>query len=115
MGVKMELAEDVLNVWLTGEIDHHSATLMREQIDETAERTRPSELRLHFGGVTFMDSSGVGLIMGRYRLMTGILGKLTLREIPEGLERMMRLAGLEKLPIWDKDSSKGESHHETYQ
>lgn len=76
MALRMENSSGGLTVWLTGELDHHSARMMREQIDAAVERTRPSVLRLDFSGVGFMDSSGIGLIMGRYRLMQLYNGKL---------------------------------------
>lgn len=112
MGLKSELAEDVLTVYVHGDIDHHSARPLREQIDECVERVQPSELRLDFGGVSFMDSSGVGLIMGRYRLINGFGGKLTLREVPRELEKMMRIAGLDRLPIWGSEEKKGDEGNE---
>ncbi|MEG1774675.1 MAG: anti-sigma factor antagonist [Oscillospiraceae bacterium] len=67
----LEPTADELRVLLFGEIDHHSAIEMRRQIDEAAERHRPRNLVLDFGGVTFMDSSGIGLVMGRYKLVGG--------------------------------------------
>lgn len=112
MGLKTAFSEDVLTVWLCGELDHHTARTLREQIDDTAERIRPRELWLNFSGVSFMDSSGVGLIMGRYRLMLGMGGRLCLQEVPEQLKKMMKLAGLDRLPVWENES-KGARNGET--
>ena len=50
---------------LSGELDHHSARLARENIDSLIQQKKPSVLRLDFSEVSFMDSSGIGLIMGR--------------------------------------------------
>jgi len=69
MPVKLEKNGDTLNVFLIGEIDHHSARDMRECIDTSVEMIKPKRLVLDFGGVSFMDSSGVGLVMGRYKLI----------------------------------------------
>ena len=60
---------EVLTVYLKGEIDHHSAKAMREEIDKAIDFNMPSLLILDFTEITFMDSSGIGLIMGRHRLM----------------------------------------------
>ena len=90
-------AGDTLTVLLAGEIDHHSAAGMRAQIDEAIERYRPAVLMLDFGGVTFMDSSGIGLVMGRYKLMNSFGGAVNVVNTPKPLQKVMRLAGLDRL------------------
>ena len=90
-------AGDTLTVLLSGEIDHHSAAGMRAQIDEAIERYRPAVLTLDFGGVSFMDSSGIGLVMGRYKLMNTFGGAINVVNIPKPLQKVMRLAGLDRL------------------
>ena len=94
----------VLTVHLTGEIDHHTAGSLRQQIDTAALGGRCRQMVLDFSSVSFMDSSGVGLILGRYRLMQSLGGQLTLQRVSQRLERMIRLAGLDKLPIWESQS-----------
>lgn len=103
MALRIENTPDGLTVWLSGELDHHSARMMREQIDAAVERTRPSNLRLDFSGVGFMDSSGVGLIMGRYRLMQLYNGNLSVTGASERVKKVIRLAGLDKLNILKAD------------
>ena len=90
-------AGDTLTVLLSGEIDHHSAADMRSQIDQAIEQHRPALLVLDFGGVTFMDSSGIGLVMGRYKLMSGHGGKISVVNTPKPLQKVMRLSGLDSL------------------
>ena len=68
MNVELRFEAGVLTARLLGEIDHHSAGEMRERIDEAMKLQRPSCLRLDFSQVPFMDSSGVGLVLGRVRL-----------------------------------------------
>lgn len=84
---------------LSGELDHHSCAVIRKKIDMYTESERPSKLLLDFSGVQFMDSSGVGLVMGRYRQMSLIGGKVEVVNIPQGLERIFRLSGLEALGV----------------
>ena len=79
---------------LSGEIDHHTAQGIREKIDERVLEGGQPELILDFSGVTFMDSSGVGLILGRKRLMEGLGGKLTVRGVPPSMRRLMAIAGI---------------------
>lgn len=107
VGIDLKLKNGAGNDELTlvaklgGEIDHHTAKAIREEIDETVENSRPKLLKLDFGDVHFMDSSGIGLIMGRYKLITILGGKLKVVNIPKRLERMIRLSGLVKLNIFE--------------
>ena len=91
MPVTFEQLEDTLTAKLSGEIDHHTAAGLREQIDYEADRLRPPLLLLDFGGVGFMDSSGIGLIMGRYRNAAYYGGQVRVIHAPPVIERMIRL------------------------
>lgn len=97
MSVRVYLADEILTAHLIGEIDHHSARGIREEIDEAAGRARPAQLILDFRDVTFMDSSGIGLVMGRYALMRELGGELMVENMPGHIQKVMRLAGLEKI------------------
>lgn len=110
MSIKTLLEENVLTVYITGEIDHHSAGGWRTSIDREAICAHPALLVLDFSGVSFMDSSGIGLVMGRYRLVRSWEGELRLTGLSDRLYKMMTLAGLDRLPVWEK---KGENTHET--
>ena len=70
---------------------------------------KPSLLRLDFSGVKFMDSSGIGLIMGRYRLMSLYGGIVRVVNVPDELERMMKLSGLSALDIMERRVIKREA------
>ena len=87
---------------LQGEIDHHGAGQLREAIDDSVRRACPRLLVLDLGGVEFMDSSGIGLVLGRYRLMQDLGGKLALRNLPPHIRRVMRVAGIGDLDIQSK-------------
>ena len=69
MNLTLENSGSLLIAYLAGEIDHHSAAELRSQIDAGIQDKQPTHLILDFKNVTFMDSSGIGLVMGRYRLM----------------------------------------------
>ncbi len=105
MVMRMDVTPQEITVWLSGELDHHAARSMREQVDGAIERSTAKSLRLDFAGVTFMDSSGIGLIMGRYRLMAARGGRLSVVGASERLLRVMKLAGLEKLPVWGESQT----------
>lgn len=100
--VKLEEKESVLTAYLDGEIDHHHAVEIRQTIDSMVERTHPKELRLDFQKVTFMDSSGIGLVMGRYKLMQVIGGSVHVVNVSGYIRKVMILAGLDQLAVIEK-------------
>ena len=110
----MHTEQNRLVIPLAGDIDHHMASLLRQDIDAAVNETRPEVLELNFYNVTFMDSSGIGLIMGRYRLVTGWNGRLVVSHVPAQIEKLMHLAGLGTLPIFE-DTGKEEITNETDQ
>ena len=87
----------VLKVALTGDIDHHGAVGVRSEIDEAIAEHRPAKTVLVLKGVDFMDSSGIGLIMGRYAKMKAIGGELVLCGANERLMKIFGMAGLERI------------------
>lgn len=94
MNVQISYKEGVMTAKLTGEIDHHSAREMREAIDDTAQKLRPYCLRLDFTNVPFMDSSGVGLILGRVRMCNFWRGRVVLCGLSQNLNKMVELSGI---------------------
>lgn len=84
---------------LEGEIDHHTAKEIRETIDYNINVKSPSMLEIDFSKIQFMDSSGIGLIMGRYKLMKSINGQIKVINVPDSILRMIKLSGLTALGI----------------
>ena len=97
MSVRIDCDDNNVTAYLEGELDHHAAKSIREQIDETLERLRPEVLTLDFKSVTFMDSSGIGLVMGRFRTMQLFGGKVVVKNASLHIRKVMRLAGLDRL------------------
>jgi stage II sporulation protein AA (anti-sigma F factor antagonist) len=84
---------------IQGDIDHHSASGIRTEIDAVLENSTPRLLILDFGGVKFMDSSGIGLILGRQRVLQGFGGRLFIKNATGHAEKIVRLAGLSNLML----------------
>lgn len=95
--MKINVNGDVLTACLDGEIDHHSAPSVRNAVDEAVFMNSPKKLVLDFSDVSFMDSSGVGLIMGRYKLINGKSGTLEVRGLKKRDKRIVEMSGLKKL------------------
>ena len=89
--------DGTLTAKITGEIDHHTARWLRMDIDTAIQDKEPKNLKLDFSGVSFMDSSGVGLVMGRYKNMREHGGKVELINMPDYIEKVMSLAGMDRL------------------
>ncbi len=97
MSVLIKQEDKRITAVLEGEIDHHSAAQMRREIDEAVGQSQPETLVLDFGGVTFMDSSGIGLVMGRYRLVHEYGGLVRVQNPPPHIRKVMKVAGLETI------------------
>ena len=97
MECEITLTADTLTARLDGEIDHHTAKGVREKIDFEIENSTPKILVIDFSDVTFMDSSGIGLIMGRYKLMKNIGGAVRIKNPSPNTSRVLKLAGMDRL------------------
>lgn len=120
MAVQIDIADEILTARIIGDIDHHNAKEMRETIDNAVIKGEIKDLELDFRDVSFMDSSGIGLVMGRYKLMQEVGGTLRLCNVANHIKKVMVLAGLDRLAIMDKperhpvpdksEKTGGESH-----
>lgn len=97
--LELEFDNSVLTAHLSGELDHHTAAVIRKKIDAKTETLKPKTLKLDYKNVQFMDSSGIGLIMGRYRQMSLIGGNVEVTNVPPHLKRMFSLSGIETLGV----------------
>ena len=92
-----DTAGSILSVHVRGEIDHHTASSIRQGIDATLFEKRPAKLILDLSAVSFMDSSGLGLIMGRYSVMKELGGEMTVWNPSPETRGILALAGMERL------------------
>ncbi len=97
--IKTEYQNHVLTAYISGEIDHDSAAKIRARIDGAAQSVKPRVLCMDFSGVSFMDSSGVGLVMGRYRQMKLLGGALRVINVSDRVYRIFAMSGLEGLGV----------------
>ncbi len=109
MPVKVDVTGEVVTAYLSGELDHHSAREMREAIDAAVDLNMPTLLILDFHDVSFMDSSGIGLVMGRFRNLKKTGAQLHITNTPPQIYKVMRLAGLDRLAKLEKGGVKVET------
>ena len=96
--VRFSAAGEVLYAYLSGEVDHDAAQSLRIQLDDALVSRTPQTLVLDFGGVGFMDSSGIGLILGRQRIARTLGTALRVQHTPSQLEKVLQLA---RIPCTD--------------
>ena len=94
MELEFEQMGDTLIAKLRGELDHHSAADVREQIDMELDRRGSRNLILSFGEIGFMDSAGIGVILGRYNKRKDAGGKLLLAGGGQSIRRILKMAGI---------------------
>ena len=96
-GIKFSEVGDTLVARPSGEIDHHIAKGMRESIDYMLFKIKPKALVLDFSEVRFMDSSGIGLIIGRRDVCESLNSEIHIKSAAPSIKRLLKLAGIEKL------------------
>lgn len=89
--------EDTLSVILPSEIDHHVAKPIREKTDTKLFEFLPKALVLDFSSVSFMDSSGIGFILGRAEVCEELGCRIRLKGLSRTLMKLVRLSGIEKI------------------
>ena len=89
--------DGILTLKLTGEIDHHSAVGLREEADRLIYLEHPKKLLLDLSGIDFMDSSGLGFIMGRYALVSKLGGTLALLNPNARVSRILAISARERI------------------
>lgn len=97
MYLKFNKDNDKLIVIMTGELDHHSAEEVRNKIDDRIDREKINKLILNFSGVTFMDSSGIGVVIGRYKKLSLRNGVVCVTEVNDTVKRVFEISGMFKI------------------
>ena len=81
---------------LRGEVDHHRARGLMRELETLVDTTAPRELILDLSGVTFMDSSGIAVLLRAYKRTAELGGTVSVRNVPEQAGKVLRAAGLER-------------------
>lgn len=97
MYLEFENIKDILIVHMNGELDHHSAEEVRNLIDDRLDRSSITKLIMDFSGVTFMDSSGIGVVIGRYKKLLLKKGSICVTNINETIRRVFDISGMFKI------------------
>lgn len=89
--------DKLLLVEITEEIDHHLADKIRRRVDNEITRYMPRKTIFDFSRVTFMDSAGIGMIIGRYKMMKLIGGSLEIQNVNDSIKKILEMSGIMKI------------------
>ena len=95
--VHYEVIQNCLVIYISNDLDHHTVTLLRDYSDRLIEAGNIRHIVFDFTDVDFMDSSGIGLIMGRYKKVMFLGGKAAVSHVGEMVNRIFGLSGLYKI------------------
>lgn len=97
LNIEIEVKHDVLCIRLDGELDHHTAGELRELASKAVEENDIRHIVLNLEHLTFMDSSGLGVILGRYKQIKQMHGEMVVCAISPAIERLFDMSGLFKI------------------
>ncbi|MBE7012331.1 MAG: anti-sigma F factor antagonist [Ruminococcaceae bacterium] len=104
MNVRLEYASGTLIAKISGEIDHHTTNHLREVLDRELIEKSIKNLILDFNEVSFMDSSGIGVIVGRYKKIDALGGKMMIIRTSEQVDKILELSGIKKILSCKKEA-----------
>ena len=91
------LSDKLLVLRITEEIDDYSVQKIRRKADYEIERYMPRKVVFDFDSVTFMDSAGIGMVIGRYKEVSMLGGKLELANMSETVKKIFQMSGVLKI------------------
>lgn len=94
--------DKLLILEMTEEIDHHVAEKIRRKADDEITRYMPRKVILDFNNVSFMDSAGIGMVLGRYKMINMLGGTLEMKNVNSSVRKIFEMSGITKIcPIGD--------------
>jgi len=97
LNVKHFIEEKILIFEITEELDHHVVDKIRKRTDYEIQRLMPKNVIFDFSKVKFMDSAGIGLILGRYKQVTNFGGEIKIVNVNERIKRILEMSGITKI------------------
>ena len=94
MNISYKTDNKNLNVLLSGELDHHTASSVKDSLDKLIMEVRPKGVVFDFKNVGFMDSTGIGVLLGRYKLLKSIGAEVYLTNPSITIDRLLKLSGI---------------------
>ncbi|WP_273852198.1 anti-sigma F factor antagonist [Guptibacillus spartinae] len=103
LSINLEVRHPVLLIRLDGELDHHTSEELRDRVDTILEERKIEHIVLSLEGLSFMDSSGLGVILGRYNKVKSFGGEMVVCSISPPVKRLFEMSGLFKIVRLEAD------------
>ena len=97
MEISVMIKNKTLIASLCGELDHHSAKEVKDMIEEVIKNRGVKNLIFDFSRLSFMDSSGIGVVVGRYKLINSIGGNVAIVSQTRAVDRLLLMSGIKRL------------------
>lgn len=97
MESRFDTDDNVLYINITEEIDHHTTEKIRRKMDNEITRFMPRKVMFDFSKVSFMDSAGIGLLIGRYKLIKMLGGMAEIMNTNKSIEKVLEMSGIVKI------------------
>ncbi len=97
MEISVTIENRTLIVSLCGELDHHSASRIRQMTEEMIKNKGAKNVIFDFSRLTFMDSSGIGMVVGRFKLVSSLGGRMAIVGAPPTVDRLLSMSGIKKI------------------
>ena len=101
--------DKLLTLKITEEIDEHTTEKLRRKIDNEITRFLPRKVIFDFSNVSFMDSAGIGMLLGRYKVIKMLGGQLELLNVNKQIEKIFEISGILKIIPLIKDNDENVS------
>jgi len=95
--MKKIIEKQILHLYLDGELDMNNADSLRKAIDYEIDKKGVKTVVLHLNDLKFIDSSGIGVIIGRYKKLLPLGGQLKITEVPSNIYKILEMSGLPKI------------------
>ena len=97
MNVTYDNKNRLLKLQMTEEIDHCMADKIRNKADFEIQKYMPKKVLMDFDNVSFMDSAGIGMILGRYKMAQMVGGTLQIANVTPSIKKVLEMSGILKI------------------
>ena len=105
MDLEKKIRDQCLLIRVRGELDHHWSAVLRQNIDRSLEEHGAKNLLLNLEGLSFMDSSGIGVLLGRYRRLAAQGGRMALCRVSPAVFKVLEISGIPKIiPFYQSEA-----------
>ena len=108
MIVEFKKEDKVLIFKLTEDVDQHTSEKIRRKMDNEIKRYIPRKVIFDFSNISFMDSAGIGMVLGRYKLAKMLDGELEIINVNKSMKKIFDMSGVSRIiNIFEEEKNEG--------